>query len=73
MKKGPQMFISLETSRTSGFLKWCDSHKPASNDDDAPGGGKPIAVRPPVLDQTMIVPPEQPYRPWQMPGVGTAF
>lgn len=67
------MFISLSSSGASGFLKWCEAHKPASNDDDTPDGGTSVAVRLPNPDDAMIVPTEQSYRPWQMPGVGTAF
>jgi len=66
------MFTSLGNSRAGGFLKWSAAHTPASNDDDSPDSGNSVAVRLPDLDEAMIVPAAQ-YRPWQMPGVGTAF
>lgn len=67
------MLISISSSRATSIKKWSDAHKPASNDDDTPGRGTPIAVCLPILGEAMIVPPEELYRPWQVPGVGTAF
>ncbi len=60
------VYISLETSRTTGFRKWADVHQPMS---DQP----PARTTPQGADHAVMTLPEQPYRPWVIPGVGTAF
>ena len=67
------MRISLADSRASGFSKWTIACQPGSNDDDQPGGATPIAITAPDLDDPIIALPEQPHRPWIVPGVGTAL
>ena len=63
------MTISLDASGADGFKKWSIAHPPSSNDDDdPPGGATPIV---PALDEPIMAPPEQPHRPWLVPGWGT--
>jgi hypothetical protein len=64
------MKISQETRFGVGFRKWSVTHPPASNDDDHPGGATPIALTAPELDDPIMAPPEQAYRPWLVQGVG---
>jgi len=64
------MRISLVDSRAQGFKCWSIAHQPGSNDDDRPGGATPIALAVPDTLDTMVAPPEQPHRPWMVPGVG---
>jgi hypothetical protein len=61
------MFISLTSSRTKGFKKWSDNHRPSNDDDAAPIGPSGI----PSSDSD--APRETPHRPWVIPGVGGAF
>lgn len=43
------MFISYNTSRASGFLKWSNSQpKKSSNDNDHPGGSTPVSLADPL-------------------------
>jgi len=66
------MTIFLNASGANGFKKWSIAHPPSSNDDDAPPGGvTPIAIAVPALDEPIMAPPEQPHRPWLVPGWGT--
>ena len=65
------MHISLAYSRSHGFLKWSETHRPG-NDDDEPGGATPLAVNEPHGDGRAAV-EEQPHQPWLIPGVGTSF
>lgn len=65
------MYISTAYSRTHGFLRWLESHRPG-NDDDEPGGASPIAVDEPTRDARDAI-KEPPRQPWQVPGVGTSF
>jgi hypothetical protein len=66
------MTISLNASGADGFKKWSIAHPPSSNDDDDPlGGATPIAIAVPALDDPIMAPPEQPHRPWLVPGWGT--
>ena len=44
------------------------AHPSDSNDDDHPGGVMPIALAVPVPDEPIMAPPEQPHRPWLVPG-----
>jgi hypothetical protein len=65
------MYISLAYSRTHGFLKWSESHRPG-NDDDEPGGATPIAINKLHRDEREDL-EEPPHQPWLVPGVGTSF
>jgi len=66
------MTISLNASGADGFKKWSIAHPPSSNDDDdPPGGATPIAIAVPALDEPIMARPEQPHRPWLVPGWGT--
>jgi hypothetical protein len=38
----------------------------SSNDDETP-----IAIAVPALEEAIMAPPEQPHRPWLVPGWGT--
>lgn len=53
------------------FKKWFIAHPPSTNDDDNLVRATPIALTAPHLDDQVIAPPEQPHRPWLVPGVGT--
>jgi hypothetical protein len=65
------MTIFLNASGANGFKKWSVAHPPSSIDDDPPGAATPIAIAAPVLDEPIMAPPEQPHRPWLVPGWGT--
>jgi hypothetical protein len=65
------MTIFLNASGTNGFKKCCITHPPSRNDDDYPGGATPVAIAVPALDEPVMAPPEQPHRPWLVPGWGT--
>jgi hypothetical protein len=65
--------MSLPESRANRFTKWSIAYRLGSNDDDQPGGAAPIAITAPDLDDPIIASPEQPHRPWLVPGVGTAL
>ena len=61
------MHISLTTSRTVGFKRWSDAHHP-SNDDEGPGGAKPVAIA--ILPQGARAAIEGSlHSPWRVPGV----
>jgi hypothetical protein len=65
--------IFLNASGADGFKKWSIAHPPSCNDDDDddhPGGATPIALGVPVVDEPIMVPPEQPHRPRLVPGRG---
>jgi hypothetical protein len=64
------MYISLEDSRTKGFMKWSDAHP------ERPGEARTVAgeiavVAAPDLAQAVMTSAEQPHRPWLVPGAGT--
>ena len=59
------MTIFLNASPT-GFKKWSIAHPPSRNDDETS-----IAIAVPALDEPIMSPPEQPHRPWLVPGWGT--
>lgn len=61
--------IFLSTSHNGVFKTWSLAHTPVGNDDDPPGGGRPVAVRVPAS----VEPTEQPHRPWVVQGVGTVL
>jgi hypothetical protein len=65
------MQISQAASLATGFKKWSIAHPPSIDDDDNPGGPTPIALTDPDLDDRVTAPPEQPHRPWLVPGFGT--
>jgi hypothetical protein len=60
------MTIFLNASGANGFKKWSIAHPPSNNDDETP-----IAIAVPALDEPIMAPPEQPHRPWLVPGWGT--
>jgi hypothetical protein len=66
------MTIFLNVSGATGFKKWFIAHPPNSdNDEDPPGEVTPTAIAVPALDEPIMAPPEQPHRPWLVPGWGT--
>jgi hypothetical protein len=60
------MYIYLKDSRAKGFRKWADTHQP----DGKGGRDGSAAVVIPALDDAVLTPPEQPHRPWLVPGAG---
>jgi hypothetical protein len=64
------MHISLASSRSIGFKKWSDDHPPDNDDDDPTGAPVALAV-PPVDDPETA--PDEPHRPWLVPGMATAL
>ena len=60
------MTIFLNASGANGFKKWSIAHPLSSNDDETS-----IAIAVPALDEPIMAPPEQPHRPWLVPGWGT--
>ena len=65
------MHISLSESNKNGFNKWCAAHDGGCQDDGRPGVGGAIVIAGQDLDQAVMAPPEQPHRPWLVPGAGT--
>jgi len=65
------MYISLANSRTGGFKRWSNAHRP-DNDDDNSGGATPIAVRKAPTDECHAI-EEALHRPWLVPGVGCSL
>jgi hypothetical protein len=65
------MTIFLNASGANAFKKSSIAHPPSGNDDDPPDGATPIAIAVPALDEPIMAPPEQPHRPWLVPGWGT--
>jgi hypothetical protein len=59
------MTIFLNSSGANGFKKWSIAQPPSSNDDET------SAIAVPALDEPIMTPPEQPHRPWLVPGWGT--
>jgi len=60
------MTIFLNASGANGFEKWSIAHPPSSTDDETS-----IAIAVPALDEPIMAPPEEPHRPWLVPGWGT--
>jgi hypothetical protein len=60
------MTIFLNASGATGLKKWSIAHPPSSNDAETS-----IAIAVPALDEPIMAPPEQPHRPWLVPGWGT--
>lgn len=66
------MTVSQGVNPVNGFRKWSIAPVPASNDDgDYPGDATPLFLAEPELDEPIMAPPEQPHRPWLVPGMGT--
>ena len=65
------MQISQAASLATGLSKWSVAHPPSIDDDNSLGGATPIALTDPDLDDRVIAPPEQPHRPWLVPGFRT--
>jgi hypothetical protein len=65
------MQISPAVSLAASFKKWFVAHPPSIDDDDSFGKATPIALIDSGLDERAIAPPEQPHRPWLVPGFGT--
>ena len=64
------MYISLEDSRTKGFMKWCNAY-PERLDEARTVAGEVAVVAAPDLAQAVMTPVEQLHRPWLVPGAGT--
>jgi hypothetical protein len=70
------MYISHQRSGPFGHKKWVDVYQPEVEEqtigkDVRAGAGDGVVAKDPDLDDTVITPPEQPHRPWLVPGVGT--
>lgn len=64
--------ISQMTGRENGdFKNWSIAQPRASNNNDHPCEPTPIAVAVPAVDEPILAPPEQPHRPWLVPGRNT--
>jgi len=46
------MFVSDKDGFFKGFKKWSLAHPAASNDDDEPGGARPLRLSGPLAKQT---------------------
>jgi hypothetical protein len=57
--------ISRTAGRANGFKNWSVAHPPGSGDDDHPAVGQP------TVEEPVMAPAEQPYRPWLVPGRDT--
>jgi hypothetical protein len=64
------MYISLRDSYTKGFKKWSDAHQPEIKNDARAGERYAVVAADPGLDNRVMTSPEQPHRPWLVPGVG---
>ena len=64
------MYISLEDSRTKGFMKWYDAHSERLGEARTVAGEIAV-IAAPDLAQAAMTPAEQPHRPWLVPGAGT--
>ena len=62
------MYISLKDSIAKGFRKWADTHQPG--DEKCGRGGGSAALVIPAPDDAPLIYPEQPHRPWLVPGAG---
>ena len=65
------MYISLADSHAKGFKKWADIHQPEKLDGARAGADEGSVIAASDLDQEVTAPPEQPHRPWLVPGAGT--
>ncbi|MFZ3234096.1 MAG: hypothetical protein WA417_03745 [Stellaceae bacterium] len=68
---GDGMRISLAESHAKGFNRWCAAHDTGRKDDGRIGASGPVAMADPEIEPAVIAPPEQPHRPWLVPGAGT--
>jgi hypothetical protein len=66
-----QMYISLKDSYAKGFRKWADAHQPEIRNDLRASGENRKAAASPDQDNLVVTLPEQPHRPWLVPGAGT--
>jgi hypothetical protein len=64
------MYISLEDSRTKGFMKWSDAH-PERLAEARTVASEIAVIAAPDLAQAVMTPAEQPHRPWLVAGAGT--
>ena len=64
------MYISLADSCAKGFRKWADTHQPDDSNDGDDGKSARAVTAASDLDHAVMAPPEQPYRPWLVPGTG---
>jgi hypothetical protein len=64
------MYISLADSGAKGFMKWADAHQPEALGDARAGAVAGSVIAAPDLAQGVTTPPEQPHRPWLVPGAG---
>jgi hypothetical protein len=64
------MYISLKDSCANGFKKWADTHQPEIKYDLRASGGNGLAAASSDQDSLVVTPPEQPHRPWLVPGMG---
>ena len=63
---------SQATNSAGGFRNWSLSHPPAAgSQDDHPPGATAVALTDREPDEPIMAPPEQPHRPWLVPGMGT--
>jgi hypothetical protein len=62
------MRISLAESNRNGFNKWCAAHDAGSGDD---GRLDAVDIVDQAIETAVMTPPEQPHRPWLVPGAGT--
>ena len=62
------MYISVADSRIRGFLKWADTHEPNGSREARADADEEIAA--PDLAGEVTAYPEQPHRPWLVPGAG---
>jgi hypothetical protein len=64
------MYISLEDSRTKGFMKWYDAH-PERLGEARTVAGEVAVIAASDLAKAVMTPTEQRHRPWLVPGAGT--
>ncbi len=64
------MYIYLEDSRTKGFSTWADTDQPGDSNDGHDSESAAVDIADPDLDDAVMAPPEQPHRPWLVPGAG---
>lgn len=68
------MYFSSENSSTAGFARWLDARLPSCNDNDDPDHDSTVVAADPDGDGTAsALPPERPYSPWLVPGVGISI
>jgi hypothetical protein len=65
------MYISLEDSRTKGFMRWYDAHPERLGEARTVAGKVAVIPTPDLARAVMATPAEQPHHPWLVPGAGT--